>query len=289
MKKNYIIIGILTLLIIILTILILKTKKRTNNIEQVNNNLDTEIKEEVKQEIEEESKEESKEEEKCEAIDTPLMSKTGENGYPIFDSKGPITEEKLKEIIDNQLSFIIYKNNYQEITNKDIFYRALIASKMFSEETFTKEQLNEGLEKTVLSNLKLKHESHYTETGYNYIYENGIYTLDDSNYEHVDAYDEHPIYGEVQSLEENNGIYKINIKYLWVAGNYEPTSNLYKNRYDSRKKINKIQMPNNVKCYSKWLKENFKKYEKDLPTYTYSFKEVNNHIYLVDFYITDNN
>ncbi len=208
MKKNYIIIGILTLLIIILTILILKTKKRTNNIEQVNNNLNTEIKEEVKQEIEEEPKEE----EKCEAIDTPLMSKTGENGYPIFDSKGPITEEKLKEIIDNQLSFIIYKNNYQEITNKDIFYRALIASKMFSEETFTKEQLNEGLEKTVLSNLKLRHESHYSDTGYNYIYENGTYTLDDSNYEHVDAYDEHPIYGEVQSVEENNGIYKINRK-----------------------------------------------------------------------------
>ena len=265
MKKNYIIIGILTLLIIILTILIFKSKNKTNNIEQVNNNLNTEIKEEVKQEIEEESKEE----EKCEAIDNPLLSKKGDNGYPIYDSNGPITEEKLKEIIDNQLSFIIYKNNYQEITNKDLFYEALFAKQNISEETFTKDQLNEGLEKTVLSNLKLRHESHYSDTGYNYIYENGIYTIDDSNYVHVDAYDEHPIYGEVQSLVENNGIYKINIKYLWVAGNYEPTTTLYRNRYDARKKINKIQMPNNDKCYLKWIKENFSKYEKDLPTYTY--------------------
>lgn len=283
MKKNYIIIGILTLLIIILTILIFKSKNKTNNIEQVNNNLNTEIKEEVKQETEESK------EEKCEAIDNPLLSKKGDNGYPIYDSNGPITEEKLKEIIDNQLSFIIYKNNYQEITNKDLFYEALFAKQNISEKTFTKDQLNEGLEKTVLSNLKLRHESHYSDTGYNYIYENGIYTIDDSNYVHIDAYDEHPIYGEVQSLEENNGIYKINIKYLWVAGNYEPTSNLYRNRYDSRKKINKIQIPNNNKCYLKWIKENFSKYENDLPTYTYSFKEINNHIYLVDFYITENN
>ena len=279
--KKYIIIGISTLLILITSILFLKPRKINKPIiEPTNSNINNELKEEVNQE--------EPQKEICEEIANPLLTKSQKDGYPIYDSNGPITEEKLKEIIDNQLSFIIYKNNYQEITNKDLFYEALFAKQNISEETFTKDQLNEGLEKTVLSNLKLRHESHYSDIGYSYIYENGIYKIDDSNYVHVDAYDERPIYGEVQSLEENNGIYNINIKYLWIAGNYEPSTTLYRNRYDANKKINKIQMPSNVKCYSKWLKENFKNYTNELPTYTYSFKEVNNHIYLVDFEIIDN-
>ena len=279
--KKYIIIGVTTLFILITSFIVFKPKKINKpTIEPVDNDINTEIKEEIKQEQPKEI---------CEEIAHPLLSKSKEDGFPIHDSTGPITEEKLKEIIDHQLSFLIYKNNYQEISNNNLFYQALMDKDIFEKEAFTKEDLNNSLEKTVLSNLKLRHESHYSDTGYSYIYENGIYTINDSNYQEIDAYDEHPIYGEVQKLEEENGITKIKVKYLWIAGNYEPSTILYRNRYDARKKINKIQMPNNVKCYSKWLKENFKKYEKDLPTYTYAFKEVNNHIYLVDFYITDNN
>ena len=281
MKRNYIITGII--LLIIFSAPIITYKPKSQKIKQVNNNLDTEIKEEVKKEIEE------IQEQICEEINSPLLSAKSEEEYHNYDSTGPITEEKVKEIIDKQLSFLIYKNNYQEIINKDLFNEALADKSLFQKKSFTKEELNNSLEKTVLSNLKLKHESHYSKTSYNYIYENGIYTIDESNYQEIDTYDERPIYGEVQSFEEANGITKISVKYLWVAGNNEPSTILYRNRYDSRKKINKIQIPNNVKCYSKWLKENFKKYEKDLPTYTYAFKEVNNHIYLVDFYITDNN
>ena len=271
MKKKYIIIGILTI-IIFTTIIIFITKIKTKEIKQTNQN------NEQKQEIIEE---------KCEMISTPLMTQKKENEHLIYDSKGPITEEKIKTIIDNQLHFLFYKKSYREITNEDLFYRALAALKNKNE--FTKEQLNEGLEKTVLKNLKLRHESHYTESGYNYIYEDGIYKLDDSKYKKIDGYNESPIYGEVQSFNENYGIYTINIKYLWIAGNYAPSSILYKNRYDSIKKINRIQIPKNTKCQSKWIKENFNKYKEDLPTYTYSFKEINSDIYLVDYYITDTN
>lgn len=280
--KKYIIIVTVTLFILITSILIFKQrKKEIINIEPINNEINTEIKEEVKKQIQEI--------EKCEKIDNPLLTPKSENNHPIFDSNGPITEEKLKSIIDNQLSFLVYKNNYQEITNNDIFYRALIAGEKYEEPSFTKDELEDALEKTVLSNLSIKHESHYSKRGYNYIYNDKIYTTDDSNLKHIDAYDEKPIYGEAQEYKEANGIHKISIKYLWIAGDYEPSTTLYRDRYDARKKINKIQMPNNVKCYSKWIKDHFKKYEKDLPTYTYAFKEVNNHIYLVDFYITENN
>ncbi len=268
MKKKFIIIGLITLITIISIILIFKHNKKVT-IEPINATNIENI-EEQPQKIEEE----------CGPLNYPLLSKRSDDEYPIIDSNGPITEEKLKSIIDYQLSFLIYKNNYQEITNEDLFYEALAVEKI-TDTSVSKEKLESALEKTVLGNLKLKHESHNNK----YIYLNGIYTLNDK-YRLEDIYDEHPIYGEVQALEEKNGIYTISIKYLWITRNNE--SALYKNRYDAIKRINKIQIPDNVKCNSKWMEENFKKYEKKLPTYTYSFKEVNNHIYLVDYDTIDN-
>lgn len=281
MKKTYIIIA-MQILLIISVIIIFKQNKDEKIIEQINNNLNIEIKEEIKEET-------KKIEEECKIINTPLMSKYEENEYPVINSNGPITEDKLKTIIDNQLPFLIYKNNYQEITNEDLFYEALTEKSISEKETFTKEEINNILEKTVLSNLKLKHESHYSKTNYNYIYENEIYTIDNSNYKNTNEHDEQPLYGEVQSFEEKNGIYKINIKYLWTTKNNETSTIIYKNRYDAKKKINKIQKPNNTKCETTWIKETLNKYSKELPTYVYSFKEINNHIYLVDYYIKDNN
>ena len=197
--KKYIIIGSITLLILISSIIFLKPKKiEKQSIEPVN----SEIKEEIQNEIEEIK-------EICEPVDNPLLSKENEDGFPIHDSKGPITEEKLKEIIDHQLAFLIYKNNYQEITNENLFYQAIMDKDIYENETFTKEELNNSLEKTVLSNLKLRHESHYSDNDYNYIYENGIYTKDDSNYKRIDTYDEHPIYGEIQEFKQEKKQVKV--------------------------------------------------------------------------------
>ena len=179
-KKIIIISGVSLALIVLLSIIIIKmntsNKTKANNTNTQNN----------QQEIQEQNQNEepAKEEQENTSSPTkctyqnihgtygwsrnPLMTKEyNRNGMPKYDSNGPITEEKLKEIIDNQLSFLFYKNNFDEITNEDLFSKAHAYLNYNGKDSkFTAAELEEEKKKTVLGYMQLIHESHYYPSGY---------------------------------------------------------------------------------------------------------------------------
>lgn len=297
-KKIIIISGVSLALIVLLSIIIIKmnttNKTKTNNTNTQNN----------QQEIQEQNQNEepAKEEQENTSSPTkctyqnihgtygwsrnPLMTKEyNRNGMPKYDSNGPITEEKLKEIIDNQLSFLFYKNNFDEITNEDLFSKAHAYLNYNGKDSkFTAAELEDALSKTVLGYMQLIHESHYYPSGYDYIYDNGIYTRDEESYVHADIIFEEPVFGKVISFTEADGQYTISAKYLWVAGHYKPGNEVYRTRQDAINENNKITIEG-TPCLVDWAYENFDIYKSELDTYNFVFEEVDNHINLIDFYI----
>lgn len=299
-KKIIIISGVSLALIVLLSIIIIKMN--TSNKTKANNTNTQNNQQEIQEQNQNEEPAKEEKQEKSDVLQTneygctnmyvawpthPLMTKEyNKNGMPEYDSNGPITEEKLKEIIDNQLSFLFYKNSVDEITNEDLFYRAHSYLSINGKATeFSTNDLEDALSKTVLGNMQLIHESHFNPYGYDYIYDNGNYTRDEESYKHVDAYDEHPVFGKVISFNELNGEYTISVKYLWVSGHYASITEIYRNRQDAIDHNNKIIVPENEKCLAGWADKNFDIYKDELDTYNFVFKEENNHINLVDFYI----
>lgn len=298
-KKVIIISGASLAFIVLLSVIIIKlnttNKTKTNNNNGQNNQQEIQEqnqKEEPVKEEKQEAQENANSSKKCTYVYTygwpkfPLMTKEyHEYGKPEYNSDGPITEEKLKEIIDNQLSFIFYKNNFDEITNEDLFSRAHIYIDINGKDSeFSADELEDALSKTVLGYMQLIHESHYYPSGYDYIYDNGIYTRDEESYVHADIIFEKPVFGKVESFTESDGEYTISVKYLWTAGHYKPGNEVYRNRQDAINENNKITIEG-THCLVDWAYENFDTYKDELATYNFVFEEVDNHINLIDFYI----
>lgn len=209
---------------------------------------------------------------------------------------------KQLESIEDKYLFALYGyTDLSGIDNQSIMKAILVNSSFYPSNSFTKEQLDNELQNSVLSKLSIKHEDFWF-NGYNtdvaptYSYDEKTGTYK-SNPVGKGACRVSPAYKKVIDYSYNNGEYIIKFKYIWYYGceGTQPDT-WYGNYMNAKNKQNSIFvidiskydhgiLPSNA--IKNEAEKNWQSIEEKLDIYTYTFKYENNRLVLTNFRRTE--
>lgn len=207
-------------------------------------------------------------------------------------SNDDISEEKLVNIIENQL-FVLFRTS--SITKKeDIDNRSklLVALKILEDNytidsddkkteltEFSKAKLEDAFNSSVISDLEIEHDSFDV-----------FYLVDDIYYKNTSAMSKYifsynvPQASRVKNYEKDGDKYIISMNYLF-PNDIVGITDYYGSLNDAENKTNAIVTYEDYFNVQEYLDNNYDSIKDKLATYNYTFEVTNNKINLVDFSI----
>lgn len=210
-------------------------------------------------------------------------------------------EDKISDIIDNELYMYIKYKNVVDITNQDkLWFMYNMYMKKGGSNSFDASLLQEEFTNSVLIDLGYKNDDIYYQDSDEMKEENIYvkYDIESNKYSYNSLFDKNVsrkvVRGvkRVDSFTKENNRYIVKVKYLFVVddGNMSFPMDVYGKWEDAYNGVNKVDTINvlnassdSIKDVFNYLNSNYSNISSLLDTYTYIFTYNNNKIKLVDF------